>query len=89
MTEQLAVNILREAVWTIFLVSAPILGLTLIIGLLISIFQAATSINEMTMTYVPKIIIVAIVGILTLPWMLDMLVNFTKNIFNIIPTLTK
>jgi flagellar biosynthesis protein FliQ len=89
MTEQLAVNILREAVWTIFLVSAPILGLTLIIGLLISIFQAATSINEMTMTYVPKIIIVAIVGILTLPWMLDILVNFAKNIFNIIPTLTK
>jgi flagellar biosynthesis protein FliQ len=89
MTEQLAVNVLREAVWTIFLVSAPILGLTLIIGLLISIFQAATSINEMTMTYVPKIIIVAIVGILTLPWMLEMLMNFAKNIFNIIPTLTK
>jgi flagellar biosynthetic protein FliQ len=85
MTEQVAIDILRDAVYTIFIVSAPILGITLIIGLIISIFQAATSINEMTMTYVPKIIVVAIVGILTLPWMLDILINFLKNLFNMIP----
>jgi len=89
MTEEMAISILREATYTIFIVSAPILGTTLIIGLFISIFQAATSINEMTMTYVPKIIVVAIVGIITLPWMLDILIGFTKNIFNLLPTLTR
>ncbi len=89
MTEEMAITLLREATYTIFLVSAPILGVTLIVGLIISIFQAATSINEMTMTYVPKIIVVAIVGIITLPWMLDILISFTKNIFNILPNLAK
>jgi flagellar biosynthetic protein FliQ len=89
MTEELAISLLREATYTIFIVSAPILGVTLVVGLIISIFQAATSINEMTMTYVPKIIMVAIVGIITLPWMLDILIGFTKNIFNILPTLVK
>jgi flagellar biosynthesis protein FliQ len=89
MTEEMAITLLREATYTIFIVSAPILGVTLLVGLIISIFQAATSINEMTMTYVPKIIIVAIVGIITLPWMLDILIGFTKNIFNIMPVLAK
>jgi flagellar biosynthesis protein FliQ len=87
MTEQVAVDLLRDAIYTTFIVSAPILGITLLVGLLISIFQAATSINEMTMTYVPKIIIVAIVGILTLPWILDILTNFMKNLFYMIPNI--
>lgn len=89
MTEEMAITLLREATYTIFIVAAPILGTTLIVGLIISIFQAATSINEMTMTYVPKIIVVAIVGIITLPWMLDILISFTKNIFDILPNLAK
>jgi flagellar biosynthesis protein FliQ len=89
MTEQIAINIIREAIYTTFVVSAPILGITLIIGLIISIFQAATSINEMTMTYVPKIIVVAVVGIFVLPWMLDILINFMRNLFNMIPALLR
>jgi flagellar biosynthesis protein FliQ len=87
MTEQIAVNIIREAIYTTFIVSAPILGITLIIGLLISIFQAATSINEMTMTYVPKIIVVSVVGVFVLPWMLDILLSFIRNLFNMIPNI--
>lgn len=89
MTIDIAVTLLREAIYTIFVVSIPILGVALAVGLLISIFQAATSINEMTMTYVPKIIVVAIVGIITLPWMLDILVDFARNIFNLLPTMVK
>jgi flagellar biosynthetic protein FliQ len=89
MTIDIAVTLLREAIYTIFIVSIPILGITLIVGLLISIFQAATSINEMTMTYVPKIIVVAIIGIITLPWMLDILVGFTRNLFDLLPTMVK
>lgn len=89
MTIDIAVTLLRESIYTIFVVSVPILGITLIVGLLISIFQAATSINEMTMTYVPKIIVVGIIGIIMLPWILDILVGFTKNIFNLLPTMIK
>ena len=89
MTIDIAVTLLRESIYTIFIVAIPILGITLLIGLLISIFQAATSINEMTMTYVPKIIVVAIIGIITLPWMLDILVGFTKNLFDLLPTMVK
>jgi len=89
MTIDIAVTVLREAIYTIFVVAIPILGITLLVGLLISIFQAATSINEMTMTYVPKIIVVAIIGIITLPWMLDILVDFTRNIFDLLPTMIK
>ena len=89
MTIDMAVTVLRDAIYTIFVVAIPILGITLLVGLLISIFQAATSINEMTMTYVPKIIVVAIIGIITLPWMLDILVDFTKNIFDLLPTMIR
>ena len=89
MTVDIAITILREAIYTIFIVAIPILGVALLIGLLISIFQAATSINEMTMTYVPKIIVVAIVGVITLPWILDILIGFTKNIFDLLPTMIK
>jgi len=89
MTIDIAVTVLRDAIYTIFVVAIPILGITLLVGLLISIFQAATSINEMTMTYVPKIIVVAIIGIITLPWMLDILVDFTKNIFDLLPTMIR
>jgi len=89
MTIDIAVTLLRESIYTIFIVAVPILGITLVVGLLISIFQAATSINEMTMTYVPKIIVVGIIGIITLPWMLDILVDFTRNIFNLLPTMIK
>jgi len=87
MTEEFVIHIAREVFYIALLVSAPILGLSLVVGLIISIFQAATSINEMTLTFVPKIIVVAIVAILTLPWMLDVVVSFTVNLFNMIPTI--
>jgi len=87
MTEEFVIHIAREVFYIALLVSAPILGLSLVVGLIISIFQAATSIKEMTLTFVPKIIVVAIVAILTLPWMLDVVVSFTVNLFNMIPTI--
>jgi flagellar biosynthetic protein FliQ len=87
MTEEFILHLAKEVFYTVLMVSAPILGVTLIVGLIISIFQAATSIQEMTLTFVPKIIVVAIVVILTLPWMLDTLVSFTTNLFNMIPAI--
>ncbi len=87
MTEQYIVYLFREAFYTTLLVSAPILILSLVVGLVISIFQAATSIQEFTLTFVPKLIVVAIVTVLTLPWMMDVMISFTVNLFNQIPSL--
>jgi flagellar biosynthesis protein FliQ len=87
MTEQMVVYLFREAFYTTLLVSSPMLLLSLIVGLAIAIFQAATSIQEITLTFVPKIIIVAIVAVLTLPWMMELMITFTLSIFNQIPSL--
>ena len=87
MTEQMVVYLFREAFYTTLLVSSPMLLLSLVVGLLIAIVQAATSIQEITLTFVPKIIIVAIVAVLTLPWMMDVMITFTMNVYNQIPAL--
>ena len=62
------------------------LGAGLIAGLLISIFQATTQINEMTLSFVPKIILVVIVIIFLMPWMMSLMIDFTERILNMIPT---
>jgi flagellar biosynthesis protein FliQ len=87
MTEQYVVYLFREAFYTTLLVSAPMLILSLIVGLAIAIFQAATSIQEVTLTFVPKMIVVAVVSVLTLPWMMEIMVGFTVNLFHQIPAL--
>ncbi len=87
MSEQFVVYVFREAFYTTLLVSSPILVLSLVVGLLISIVQAATSIQEFTLTFVPKVIVVAVVTVLTLPWMIDVMVTFTTNLFHQIPTI--
>ncbi len=58
----------------------------LVAGLVISIFQATTQINEMTLSFVPKILVVAIVLIFTMPWMMNMMIDFTMRTFNLIPS---
>lgn len=68
------------------ILSLPMLLVGLIVGLMISIFQATTQINEMTLTFVPKILAVIAVIIFTMPWMLNMLIDFTTRIFNMIPS---
>jgi flagellar biosynthetic protein FliQ len=87
MTEQMVVYLFREAFYTTLLVSAPMLVLSLVVGLVIAVFQAATSIQEITLTFVPKIVAVAIIAVLTLPWMMEVMVSFTVNVFNQIPGL--
>ncbi|MCI5968573.1 flagellar biosynthesis protein FliQ [Helicobacter sp.] len=68
------------------ILSLPMLLVGLVVGLMISIFQATTQINEMTLTFVPKILAVIVVIIFTMPWMLNMLIDFTAHIFNMMPT---
>lgn len=67
------------------IISLPILLAGLVVGLLVSIFQATTQINEMTLSFVPKILAVIAVIILTMPWMLNMILDYTKMLINLIP----
>ena len=79
-------EIFRDAIITGFKVAAPILVVSILVGLVISIIQAATSINEQTMTFVPKLIIIGIILIVFGGWMLQQMVDFTNRIFEIIAT---
>ncbi len=81
----MAVEILRFGLWTGFLVAGPLLIGSLIVGLVVSIFQAVTQIHEMTITFVPKILVVMGLFALLLPWFLDVLVRFTTSVFLILP----
>ena len=75
MTEELIIQVLTDVFYTVFIILLPILGVSLIVGIIISIFQAATSIQEMTLTFVPKIIFTAVVIILLLPWIMDKMIS--------------
>lgn len=86
MTEEVVVEILKEAFFTSFYILLPILGVALIIGILVSIFQAATSIQEMTLTFIPKILITALAIILLLPWMMDRMIAITIKFFTMFNT---
>ncbi len=85
MYEDIVLGIAGEAVLTVLLVSLPILGAALLTGLLISILQATTQIQEMTLVFVPKIVVVMLVVLIFGPWMLNLLVNFAAGLFSSIP----
>ena len=81
MTEELIIKLGQDAMRTTAMVAGPILLATLVIGLAISIFQALTQINEATLTFIPKILIVALVLALAGPWMLDVMSTYTVHLF--------
>jgi flagellar biosynthetic protein FliQ len=81
MSENTVMAVIRDAIQTGLLVSAPILIVTIVVGLLISIFQATTQIQEQTLTFVPKLIVAAVIGLFAGPWMLHTIVSFTERIF--------
>jgi len=87
MTQDFIIYLAKEAVYTILLLAGPLLGCSLLVGLLISIFQATTQIQEQTLTFVPKIIIVFISLVIFGPWMLNLIIAFTVNLFSSIPQL--
>lgn len=89
MTEAFVVHLIRESFYTALLIAAPVLLLSLVVGLIISIVQAATSIQEVTITFVPKMIIIGIVLVITMPWMIDVMSSFTVDLFRQIPSLVK
>ena len=84
MDETMIIEAFNESIRMILLLSAPLLILSLVVGLLISIFQATTQIQEQTLTYVPKIMLIFLMLILIGPWMMSQLNEYTLFIFNMI-----
>jgi len=80
MSPQTVINIGKQALQTVLMTSAPMLIAALVIGLVISIFQAATQINEQTMTFIPKIVAVFITLLIFGPWIMEVLITFTTSI---------
>jgi flagellar biosynthetic protein FliQ len=89
MTTDLIMGIAAETMKVTLLVSAPVLLVGLVVGLIISIFQAVTQVNEMTLAFVPKILAVMLALLVAAPWMIDQLVSFTHNLFTNIPNYIK
>ena len=85
MTPELVIEFAKQAILMTIYLSMPMLGLGLIAGLVISVFQAVTQVQEMTLTFVPKIIAVFLGLLFAAPWMLEKLISFTANIFANIP----
>ncbi len=85
MTVDFLVGFAKEAIKMALLLSAPMLVFGLVVGLLVSIFQAVTQVQEMTLTFVPKIVAVMIAILIFLPWMLNLFVTYTHNLFVNIP----
>ena len=81
MDQGLVIDLAQDALKTVILVSAPLLGLSLIVGLAVSIFQATTQIQEQTLTFVPKILAVLASIALFGAWMLRVLIEFTERLF--------
>tara|TARA_R110002073_G_scaffold326840_2_gene507012 strand:+ start:3740 stop:4012 length:273 start_codon:yes stop_codon:yes gene_type:complete len=82
-----AMNIGRQALEITFMVAAPLLVAALVTGLFVSIFQAATQINEMTLSFIPKLIVMFLVMALAGPWMLSIMMDYMHQLFTSIPWL--
>ncbi|MBF0610816.1 MAG: flagellar biosynthesis protein FliQ [Magnetococcales bacterium] len=89
MTVETVVELVIEAIKVAMLVSAPLLVTALVVGLIISIFQSVTQIQEMTLTFIPKILATFFAMILTLPWMIQTLMDYIRKLFETMATLLK
>ena len=89
MTQEFIIGFAMESMKTTLMLSAPMLGFGLVTGLAVSIFQAVTSIQELTLTFIPKILAVFLSLLLFFPWLFQLMLNFTSNIFLNIPNYIK
>lgn len=85
MSQDLVLQIFTSSMKTAMLVMSPILLTTMLVGLVVSIFQAATQIHETTLTFVPKILAMVVCMLILAPWMLNHLTSFTINLFSNLP----
>jgi flagellar biosynthesis protein FliQ len=85
MTPETVINLVRQGLEVTILVSAPMLLTALVTGLLVSVFQAATQINEMTLSFIPKLLAIFVALVVAGPWMLSLMVDFTRRLILSIP----
>jgi flagellar biosynthetic protein FliQ len=85
MNAQMVLTMGQDALLTLLMVAAPILGIVLVVGLVISLFQAITQINEATLTFIPKLVAAMLALAVAGPWMLSMLVDFIRRTIETIP----
>lgn len=81
------INTVRDGIWVLMLISAPMMLTALVVGLAVSLVQALTQVQEMTLTFVPKILAMLLVMMLTLPFMLQSLQDYTEDLFARIATI--
>jgi flagellar biosynthetic protein FliQ len=86
MTVDQAAELTRNAVALVLMLGAPIMLMAIVVGLVISILQAVTQLQDQTLSFVPKIIAMALAGLVLLPWMMHRMVEFATEIFNNIPS---
>jgi flagellar biosynthetic protein FliQ len=89
MSGDMAIQISRDALSMVMLISAPMLGLGLLVGLLVSVFQATTQIQEQTLAFIPKIIAIFVAILVFGPWMLSLMVDYTREIFTNLPNMIR
>ena len=89
MNDATVIALAQDALWTTVMVSGPILIVSLVIGMVVSVFQAMTQINEATMTFVPKILGVFAVAAFLGPWMIGTMVNYTIRMLTMLPQMAR
>ena len=87
MTPETVTTIGQQALWVTMLIAAPMLLSALAVGLLVGMFQAATQINEMTMSFIPKLLVIVAALVIAGPWMLGVIINYTQELIAQIPSL--
>ena len=87
MTPDTVISLVRQALELAMLVAAPLLLASLLMGLLVSVFQAATQINEMTLSFIPKLLVMFVELVVPGPWAVQLLVDYVARLFGSIPTL--
>jgi flagellar biosynthesis protein FliQ len=87
MSHVLVVDLARNMIMTALLIAAPMLVVALVVGLVISIIQAVTQIQEQTLSFVPKLVAVAVTFIIALPWIIQIMVKYTSELFRSLPSM--
>ncbi|MDR5821311.1 flagellar biosynthesis protein FliQ [Caballeronia sp. LZ043] len=88
MTPESVMTMAHQAMYVALLLAAPLLLVALVVGLVVSLFQAATQINESTLSFIPKLIAVAVTLVIAGPWMLSTLLDYMRHVFTITPVIT-
>lgn len=87
MSQALVIDLARNAVMLALLLAGPLMAIALVVGLVISVLQAVTQIQEQTLSFVPKILAVAAAFLIALPWMMEMMIRYTTDLFRSIPAI--